>query len=188
MAIVGEAATSLYGAFRLAHLDAAGMRYFNISREGFWRSFLAAAIVAPFYAFLLILAYPRFDTPPDAVRFASAEAIAYVVAWVAYPLVIAALSERLDRWNRFIGYIVAYNWSAVLQNALFIPVNILLITGVFAAEAGFILWLVVFSAILVYIWFIARTALSLSPMAAAGIVSIDVVLNLMISSVAETMY
>lgn len=188
MGIVGEATQSLYGALRLAHLDPSAMRYFNVSPAGFWRSFYAAVLVAPFYALLLAMAYPTMENPPDAVRFASAEAIAYVVAWVAYPLVIAALADRLDRSDRFVGYMVAYNWSAVLQNALFIPVNMMLIAGVLDPQAGFLLWLVAFSLIMVYIWFIARTALALSPMGAAGIVCIDVVLNLMISSVAETMY
>lgn len=188
MAITGEAAASIYGAFRLAHLDAGGMRYFNVSPQGFWRSFLAAVIVAPFYAALLALAHRSFETPPDAVRFTLAEAIAYVTSWAAYPLVMASVAKQLDRWDRYIGYIVAYNWSSVLQNALFIPINALLITGVLAPQAGFLLWLMVFSLIMVYVWFIARTGLALAPMAAAGIVCIDVVLNLMISSVAESMY
>ena len=48
---------ALYGAYRLARFDAAGMRYFETSIEGFWRSFFAAVIVAPPYALLLFLRY-----------------------------------------------------------------------------------------------------------------------------------
>ena len=44
-----EVASSLYGAWRLACLDESGMGYFNISVEGFWRSFFAAVLLAPVY-------------------------------------------------------------------------------------------------------------------------------------------
>ena len=37
---------SLYGAFRLLLLDQGGMRWFNVSITGFYRSFLAAVLVA----------------------------------------------------------------------------------------------------------------------------------------------
>ena len=39
---------SIYGAWRLALLDPSGLNWFDVSIEGFWRSFFAAAIVAPF--------------------------------------------------------------------------------------------------------------------------------------------
>jgi len=40
---------ALYGAYRLARFDAGGMRYFDASIDGFWRSFFAAVLIAPFY-------------------------------------------------------------------------------------------------------------------------------------------
>jgi hypothetical protein len=187
MSLAAESAISLYGAFRLARFDPHGMRCFNIAPRGFWRSFSAAVIVAPFYAMLLATAYPALEGTRGPVRFALAEGIAYVVAWVAYPLVMAWLTQQLDRFDRFIGYIVAYNWAAVLQNAVIIPINMLWITGTLQPDFGFLLWVIAFSLILAYLWFIARTALALAPMAAASIVGIDVVLNLMISTIAHGM-
>lgn len=188
MAIAGEATTALFGAWRLAHLDPAGMRCFNISVAGFWRSFFAAVLVAPLFILLLSVAYPRLETPPPLIRFAAAESIGYVIAWVAYPLMMAWITRRLDCWDRYIGYIVAYNWAAVLQNAVFIPVHMLWMTGVVPAEAGFLLWLVVFGAILVYLWFIARTALGLTPLGASGIVALDILLSLFVSTVTKGLH
>lgn len=187
MSVAAEAAVSLYGAFRLARFDANGMRCFDRTPRGFWRSFLAAVVVAPFYALLLASAYPALETSPDPLRFALAESIAYVMTWVAYPLAMAWVTRQLDRFDRYIGYIVAYNWAAVLQNAVFIPINILWITGTLPPDLGFLLWVIAFLLILAYLWFIARTALALAPMAAASIVGIDVLLNLMISTVAHGM-
>jgi hypothetical protein len=100
---------------------------------------------------------------------------------------MAWVTRQLDRFEHFIRYIVAYNWAAVLQNALFIPINMLWITEVLPPDVGFILWLIAFSLILAYLWFIARVALALAPMAAASIVGIDLVLNVMISAVANSM-
>ncbi|TVR99964.1 MAG: hypothetical protein EA406_01710 [Rhodospirillales bacterium] len=185
MAIAAEAATSLYGAWRLAHLDTGGMAYFNVSVTGFWRSFLAAVLVAPLFALLLSVVYPGLEDPPDVARFASAESIGYVIAWVTYPLVMAWMTKRLGCWDRFIGYIVAYNWAAVLQNALFIPVNILWISGMIPPEAGFLVWLAAFAAILIYLWFIARTALGVAPLAASGIVALDILLSLLVSIITK---
>ena len=187
MSLAAEATLSLYGAFRLARFDPQGMRCFNTAPSGFWRSFSAAVIVAPFYALLLATAYPALEESPDPVRFALAEGIAYVVAWVAYPLIMARLTRQLGRFDRFIGYIVAYNWAAVLQNALFIPINMLWITGTLQTNIGFLLWVTAFSLILAYLWFIARTALAVAPMTAASIVGIDIMLNLIISTVAHGM-
>lgn len=185
MSLGAESALSLYGAFRLARFDPRGMRCFNTTPSGFWRSFSAAVIVAPFYAMLLATAYPALEATRGPVRFAVAEGIAYVIAWVAYPLVMAWLTRQLDRFDRFIDYIVAYNWAAVLQNAVFIPINMLWITGMLPPNLGFLLWVVAFSLILAYLWFIARTALAIAPMAAASVVGIDVVLNLTISTIAH---
>lgn len=187
MSLPVEAATSLYGAYRLARFDSRGMTYFAGGPRAFWRSFSAAVIIAPFYALLLATAYPELENASHPVRFALAEGIGYVMAWAAYPLVMAWMTQQLDRFDHFIGYIVAYNWAAVLQNAVFIPVNMLWITGVLQPEVGFILWLIVFSLILAYLWFIARTALALDPLPAASIVGIDIVLNLIISAVAQSL-
>lgn len=50
-----EIATALYGAYRLARLDPQGMQYFDLSIGGFWRSFFAAVLMAPFFALLILL-------------------------------------------------------------------------------------------------------------------------------------
>ena len=42
-----EVIRSIYGAWRLPWLDRSGMGHFNLSVDGFWRSFFAAVLVAP---------------------------------------------------------------------------------------------------------------------------------------------
>ena len=50
-----EIVASLYGAWRLMRLDPTGMTYFNLSADGFWRSFFAAVIVAPAYVLFVVV-------------------------------------------------------------------------------------------------------------------------------------
>ncbi len=182
-----EAATSLYGAYRLARFDARGMTYFETSLAGFWRSFYAAVIVAPVFAVLLLMRYAAGGAAVDGVRFAAVEAIAYVIAWVAFPLVMVSLARVLDREERYLGYIIAYNWAAVLRNAFYMPVVMLGVTGTVPAETARTLGLIALSVVLVYTWFITWTALNVSAGTAAALVALDFVLSVFINAVASAM-
>ena len=182
-----EAATSLYGAYRLARFDARGMTYFETSLAGFWRSFYAAVIVAPVFAVLLAMRYAAGGEAVDEVRFAAVEAIAYVIAWVAFPLVMVSLARLLDREERYLGYIVAYNWASVLQNGLYLPLVMLGMAGVIPAEAAGPLSLIALSLILVYGWFIAKVALDVGTGTAVALVALDLVLSVVIDIVASSM-
>ncbi len=182
-----EAATSLYGAYRLARFDARGMTYFETSLAAFWRSFYAAVIVAPVFAVLLVMRYAAGGAAVDEVRFASVEAIAYVIAWVAFPLVMVSLARLLDREERYLGYIVAYNWAAVLRNALYMPVVMLGVTGTVPAETVGPLILIALSVVFVYIWFIARVALDVGAWTAVALVALDFALSVFIDVVASSM-
>ncbi len=182
-----EAVLSLYGAYRLARFDARGMTYFETSLEGFWRSFYAAVIVAPFYAVLLLMRHAVDTTGVGAVRFASVEAIAYVIAWVAFPLAMVPLARVLDREERYLGYIVAYNWASVLQNAVYLPLVMLGVAGTLPADAANTLTVIALILILVYTWFIARVALNVGAGIAAGVVAADVILSIFIKTAASWM-
>ena len=44
---LNEIASSLIGAMRLFRRDKSGLQYFNMTEEGFWRSFFAMAVAGP---------------------------------------------------------------------------------------------------------------------------------------------
>jgi hypothetical protein len=186
MLSVRELATSLYGAYRLARFDPSGLRFFDTSPAGAGRSFYAAAIVAPLYGLMLAVASPERDV--SYLRFGFIEGTAYVLSWVAYPVIIEWLTRLLGRRERFEGYLAAYNWSMVLQNAAVFPVTMLVGLGIITLEFGQLLWFGVFLAILFYIGFIARIALAVSLVTAAGLVVLDVLLSALIDEVAAGLY
>ena len=180
---VQEIATALYGAYRLARFDAAGMTYFDDSITGFWRSFFAAAIVAPLYAIMLAMRYAAGTVEVHLLRFAILESIIYVILWLAFPVVMIWLARLLLREAHYLRYIVAYNWAAVLQNALYLPLVILAGFGTGPAAVADGLVLVALMVILVYTWFVTRTALAVSAATAAGVVLIDLMLSIFINFV-----
>jgi hypothetical protein len=188
MPTLQQTVMAIYGAYRLARLDAAGMSYFDTSAAGFWRSFFAAAIIAPFYAMLLAIRFPIIAADADPTRFLLTESIAYVVSWTAYPLVMASLTQALGCRSRFQGYIIAYNWSMVLQIALVLFIALLSTTGVVPKEAGQFLSLATYLVILGYVWFIARIALGVPALTAAGIVAFDIGLSYFIDYFADRLY
>lgn len=183
-----EIASSLYGSWRLARFDRGGMGYFDTGVDGFWRSFFAALIVAPLYATMLGLRYSAAGEPGDPVHYGLIEAISYLISWLAYPVAMHALTGLLDCRDRFIGYIVAYNWSLVWQNAVLVPIAMLNALNVISPETAGILWLIAIVAVLAYLWFIARAGLAVPPLTAVGIVSIDVLLSLLISGLTDRLH
>lgn len=179
---------SLYGVWRLAHFDPRGHACFDASPEGARRSFFAAVLVAPFYALMLAVLPPAAQTTADAaahdtLRPLLMEIIAYVITWTAYPVVVEALSRPLGVRKRFEGYLTAYNWSMVLQYAVFMPITILVGLGWVPPDLGQLCWLVAFVLMFAFLWFVARSALGVPPATAAGLVILDVLLSMLIDGI-----
>ena len=106
---IGEIVNSLYGSLRLAWGDKNGINYFNTSHLGFWRSFTAAIIVAPIFVLLLNVRYAVSNNDINFFRFVSIYAIAYVIGWVAFPIIINYVTNVLGHGAKFVRYIVIYN-------------------------------------------------------------------------------
>lgn len=181
-----EAAYSLFGAYRMAMLDPSGMQYFDRTPEGALRSFYAALLALPGYALLLILRlWPEMQATP-LPRFVAVEGIAYIVSWTAFALTMVHVTRFLDRADRYVGFLCAYNWSAVIQTALYVP-TVVIAEIALPGALGDGLVLGVMMAMLAYQWFIARTALEVGGGIAAAIVMLDLVFSIMINGVADGM-
>jgi hypothetical protein len=170
-----EATASIYGAWRLARLDPRGLSYFNTTEAGFWRSFWAAAISAPAYVLTVAFEYAqRTPTATDARIFA-VHAIAYVISWTAFPLVMATVVRMLDRERYYVRYIVAHNWANVVEMVLFV-----LATGLAATGIGWFTILPAFTAFLIfgYQWYVARIALEITGLQAMAVIGLDLLLDM----------
>ena len=182
--IVREAIVSLYGAWRLAHFDKRAFELFDKTPAGAIRSFSAAVLVAPMYALVLSMA-PVERAGSGGSQWLLVEAIAYVLSWVAYPVVAEYLSRSMGCRELFDGYLSAYNWSMVLQNAALLPLTALTAMNVLSSEILQLLWLMAIAAIMAWLWFIARMALNVSAVTAVGLVILDELLSFAIDSIAN---
>lgn len=187
MLTVRHASESLYGAYRLARLDTGGLRYFDDSIDGFWRSFYAAALVLPIYFPVVVLRWAGDETPAPVFRFLAIESIAYVIAWVAFPLIMFYVCVPLKRERHFRRYIVAYNWTAVLQNAVYLPVVGLAFAGGMPDGGVRLFSDLMLVVILVWSGYVAARALDIPALPAFGIVVLDFVVGLVIHGYSDVM-
>lgn len=185
MPSLNETVASLYGAWRLARFDPRGLTCFNATPAGFWRSFFAALLVAPLYAIELWAPFEEAGAPRT-VTFALLEAIAYAVSWLAYPVALEMIARALGCRQRFLIYMTAYNWSAVVQHLIIAAIVLLTSVGILPLPIGEVIWLVATIYLLAYAWFIARSALAIRPLTASGLVALSVALDILIASVAST--
>jgi hypothetical protein len=180
-----EVLSGLYGAYRLAWFDPSGMANFNLTVEGFWRSFFAAVLVAPAYAILVGMQLSAGTDEFNLALVLLTEGIGYVLAWCAFPLVAIVLTRLLGLDRNYVALIVAVNWSAVLQTGAFLAV---LLVGLIVPEGlGTLIVTVTTIAILTYQWFVIRTALETTGGIALMLLLVDLVITTMINAGADRM-
>src|SRR5438477_10642695 len=127
-----EVQLAVGGALKLARGDPSGLGFFDTSVDGFWRSFRAGVICYPFFLILLVFRVSAAHWAASGMaHIVIVETIGYVISWVAFPLLVLPLTRYLGRENRFIPFIVAYNWSQIPQTALFVIVGADAATGLF---------------------------------------------------------
>jgi hypothetical protein len=164
-----EARLAVAGTLRLAIGDRGGLACFDRSLDGFWRSFRAAVICYPLYLLLLAMRITLAEWERSGGwHIVTVETIGYVIAWVAFPLLML--------------------WCQVPQSVLLVLVGIESETGILGARAGETIDLAAAFATLVYEWYIARIALETTGSAAAFVVLVDLVLGVTLSRVSGSLY
>jgi hypothetical protein len=180
-----EVLSGLFGAYRLAWFDASGMAHFNLTVEGFWHSFFAAVLIAPAYAILVAMQLSGEAEDFNLALVFLTEGIGYILAWCAFPLVAIVLTRLLGLDRNYVALIVAVNWSAVLQTSAFLAV---LLLGLIVPEGlGTLIVTLTTLAILIYQWFVIRTALGTTGGIALMLLLVDLVITTMINAGADRM-
>lgn len=168
------------GCWRLLWRDPAAFEDFNITVEGFWRSF---AMIVP----VLVLAYPMFISdhqfevelcPPDqSPPLRLGRDYFYLLSGIAiWPLVTAGLARLLGTGQNYVRYMIVYNWMAIPTLALsVIPHLFHLATG--AALLPVILAQAVFIFLLYVSWLVAKAGLQTTAVIASVFVLADFILT-----------
>jgi hypothetical protein len=175
-----EIISSFIGAWRVFRLDPDAMRWFNTSMDGFWRSFFAAILALPSFAFAFAFQLgDMVDTPEPAVA-GLLGAIAYAASWIAFPVIAALVVRPMGYGHNYVPYIVVHNWAGGLVAQVYLVVEILVRVGIFAGEMGGFVKIVLFVVTLWYGWRVARAALEASASLAAALVVLATGLDLVI--------
>jgi len=184
-----EVRLALAGTLRLARGDRGGLSCFDRSLDGFWRSFRAAVICYPLYLVLLAMRVSVAEWERSGGwRIVTVETIGYVIAWVAFPLLMLNVVRWIGRAHRFFDFMVPYNWCQVPQSTLFVLVGLVSADGMLSTQASEAIDIVAAIATLVYEWFIARVALDTTGVVAVFVVLLDLVLGLLISRITGGLY
>ena len=173
MALPGpnEVVASLFGAVRLLRGDPGGLKNFNLTEEGFWRSFAAMIIVVPVFA-LADFAL-RQDAEPSAVAVMSRKSVNLGLQWVAFVAAMLALTRALKLSHNYMRFVTVYNWAAVIAVGFVLVPVLLYSSGLLGMQATMFVGFFVFLAMVVYAWYVAREALECSGFVAAGVVFLE---------------
>lgn len=118
-----DVARSLRGSWHLMTRGAEALSELDLTRDGFWRSFLAFALMLP--ATIAILAAVRLTAGlPNSAGLFTAPALALSVTAalaltiLAVPALLIALRPELARSPRFTSFVIAWNWAGIVSASL----------------------------------------------------------------------
>jgi hypothetical protein len=177
-----EIVRSLTGAWHVFLDRQDADRYFDLSVTGFWRSFRAVVLVLPAYVLSTLTAWTTLPAEVDENLFILAKAISLAVDWVAFPVVLALIADRLKVSTTYSAYVIVRNWGSVIATAPFGVLALLYVLGLIGQEITGTLSLAILFVVLRYNYLIARRVLQVGVPLAIGIVVADFILSLAIDA------
>ncbi|SDB52783.1 hypothetical protein [Bauldia litoralis] len=189
-----EIRRSLTGAWDLFLDRPEAMRAFDVSVEGFWRSFRVIVLLLPAYflttmAEQIMLSETAVETAgPGGVALFLDSVVGLGLDWIALPVVLALAARPLGIQRNYAAFIVARNWGAVIALTPFGVIGLLVILGLLNAEIANFLMLASLMVVLRYNFLIARRALDVGIGFAIGIVILDLAVSLTIALALDSVF
>ncbi|MEM8689448.1 MAG: hypothetical protein AAGF81_19125 [Pseudomonadota bacterium] len=173
MALPGpnEVVSSLFGAVRLLRRDPGGLNNFNLTEDGFWRSFSAILFVVPVFA-LADFAL-RQDQQLSAMAVMSRKSVTLALQWMAFVAAMLVLTRALKISHNYMRFVTVYNWASVIAVGLVLVPVLLYGLGLLGLHAATFVGFFVLLGLVVYAWYVAREALECSGFVAAGVVLLE---------------
>jgi hypothetical protein len=184
---------SLAGAWALMLGRAEGLARLDLSIVGFWRSFAAIILVAPF-SLLSLLSQQKLsaeveEAPPAPAGFdVGPEMLTLVVDWLAFPIIFALVAQPLGLGARYVPFIVARNWAAVILVAGVSLVHAVHLIGIVPSQLATVLLLAALAVTLRFAYLLARTTLVVGVAVALPIVILDFLVSLLVWSLAARFF
>ncbi len=190
MLMYSEIRNALIGSFLLAKRDVRGLQFFDVTIDGFWRSFLAVVLIAPFY---VLYALQEIEithqinmlgsVPVISTGFVAARVTLLGLEWVIFPVAMILITRLLGLWPKYVPYIAIYNWSSLFISLALTPAAVLYFSGIISTQMAATINLFAVLFILYFRWYIAKTVLEATTAAAVLIVAFDLVFSLLIQGI-----
>jgi uncharacterized membrane protein YozB (DUF420 family) len=187
-----EVTRSIHGAWRVAMLDRNALAYFNVTIDGFWRSFGALGVVAPMYIGFLILSHGKsqgLEIPAEALPamewYIAVKLLAFTAGWLVFAAVMVPISRLLDLSDNYVQCIIVWNWANVLAMAVILPAVLFFLSGAVTGQAAAMIPMAAQITLFFYGYLVARIGLFCKPLTAIGIVAMDFLLTLLFNGLAS---
>jgi hypothetical protein len=179
---------SIDAAFRLALRDQRAWNGFDLTADGFYRSFAAILIVMPlniiFDLFVISVANRKVIAKGGTVNGAYdlSDAVFSTVAmcaeWLIFPVVMIFVLRFVGLAHRYSALIIAHNWATVVIAFANIPAFALGSMGVFSPDLTYDVYFIVLGLTLYFRFYVAQTALDAGLGIAGAVTLLDFLLKI----------
>ncbi|QUS56435.1 hypothetical protein [Pseudovibrio brasiliensis] len=191
---IQEIRQSCIASWRIMKGEAEAVQQFDLSADGFWRSFLVIFLLLPFYFLSLIseqalMLEHQAAMGPEATevvatgaQFYTGKTISLFVDWIAFPIVVGLLARSLGLGRNYGPYIIVRNWSTLL---ILLPqtfLNLFYLAGLIPSALLIMLTFPIVGWVLWYRFQIARIVGGCTFSISIGLVVLDLVLSILISA------
>ena len=180
-ALVSDVTKALFGIWLIVKNRAGADKFFDISVEGFWRSFVAAILVLPANIIITALGILTAGEVSYSVIDGLRDLLIYIINWLFYPLIVISACGYLNAHDKALKYIIPYNWASIPAGYFFAFATLVgrsLEGSSFGAGLLFVAYVVT-----IFLFFeIARRQLEISRLAAVGVVAFDFLFSIALIS------
>ncbi len=163
---------SLRGAWELSRANPKAMQYFDLSSDGFWKSFWALGVMMPVYllwAVFNIQTEPQTSGPMVSYPLLS-ESIFFLSILPITAFVMVYFTKFMKISENYALMVIAFNWVNALVFCLVTIATIILGTGLVGEGISFfILVMLKFYFTIYVVWFTLKISLGISGLLAAGV-------------------
>jgi hypothetical protein len=174
---------SIDAALRLAFRDRTAWNGFDLTPEGFYRSFFAIILVMPFNILLDLFAQQleatREGGNPGTYGLPEAmfSTLALCAEWLIFPLMALFLLRFLGYAHRYSALVIAHNWGTVVVQFIKLPIVVLFSWGLISPALALDFYFIAVGLTLYYRYYIAQTALDSPASVAIAIVILSFLLQ-----------
>jgi hypothetical protein len=177
MMLARDVSFALYGAWRLVRPDRSGLAFFDRSPAGYWRSLWVLLFMVPAGLVISALYRPNRFAGNEFIYVALVEAAAQLVSLLAIAVIVHFIATILDRGERWLDFILAYNWMQAPVMALILGTAGLHQSGILPGMAGSFVLQAVIIGWYIFCGWLARNAMGLPMIGAVAVALCDFVLS-----------